>query len=77
MKADEVKVDFGEEPREEDVHLRREKRIANKILECEESAASAKSKCKKPVKLSWDDLKYTVMVRDPASTSKFRPNKVP
>ena len=55
----------------------REKKIAEIIRECEESAAQAKLKCKKPVKLSWDKLSYTVMVKDPASASKFKPKKIP
>lgn len=41
------------------------------------SAAEAKTKCSKPVKLTWDDLRYTVNVRDPLSKSKFRPNMIP
>lgn len=54
----------------------REQMIALKIKEIDESAEAAKTKCKKPVKLTWEDVTYSVMLKDPASKSKFRPERM-
>ena len=35
----------------------REQMIALKIKEIDESAEAAKNKCKKPVKLTWEDVR--------------------
>lgn len=59
-----------------DLDALREEKIARKIEEIDESAKLAKTRCKKPVKLTWEDLKYTVSVKDPRSKSKFRPDKI-
>ncbi len=51
------------------------KEISQIIHEIDESARTAPDKCKKPVKLTWENLRYTVMMKNQSLISKYTGNR--
>ena len=42
------------------------RKINNKINEIDNSSKTAKDKCKLPVKLTWEGLKFSVLINQPS-----------